>query len=368
MSQWPKISIITACLNSEKTIEDTIRSVVDQTYPHIEFIIVDGQSTDRTLSIIRKYQSHIARVISEPDQGVYDAFNKGIEHSTGDVLYFLNSDDYLTDQWVIEEVAQRFYENDGLKIVYGKVKKVDEKSGFFDIRGQAMDIDDLKKGKMMPHQGMFVKRELFQKYGSFDLQYKIVSVFDRNILFLLNHFPEAEFINRVIAVFRIGGISSSLKNKQRYIEEHHAILSKYFGESPLEKKKINTMAYYRRWLELLLFEGKNLSEEFCKQYPVKNIAIFGSKQTAVYLKEDFEKSGVTVRAFLDNNSDRQGNAVKGVLIHPSAWLKDNYQMIDAVILSFENDYEDEMIAQINTLIDENSLKIVSWKQLVLMNG
>jgi glycosyltransferase involved in cell wall biosynthesis len=91
----PVVSIITSCLNSENMIERTIQSVIDQTYPNIEYIIIDGGSTDRTLDIIKKYEDNIEKWISEPDSGVYDGMNKGILCSTGEILYFLNSGDYI---------------------------------------------------------------------------------------------------------------------------------------------------------------------------------------------------------------------------------------------------------------------------------
>lgn len=112
-----KVSVITACFNSEKTIEDTILSVLHQTYKNIEYIIIDGASTDGTLEIIQKYKDRIACVMSEKDEGIYNAMNKGIKRSSGDIIALLNSDDFYKDEFVVEKVVHEF-ENKNCDSVY----------------------------------------------------------------------------------------------------------------------------------------------------------------------------------------------------------------------------------------------------------
>lgn len=119
-----KISIITVCYNSEKTIEDTIKSVVSQSYPNIEYIIIDGVSTDNTLEIVNKYQEKISKIISEKDNGLYDAINKGINIASGEIIAILNSDDLYQDNKVIEEVVELF-RKDNLETCYGDLVYVD---------------------------------------------------------------------------------------------------------------------------------------------------------------------------------------------------------------------------------------------------
>ena len=121
VSENIKISIITVCFNAQNVIEACIQSVLSQTYLNIEYVIVDGQSTDGTLSIVHKYKDRITKIISEKDTGIYDATNKGIQASNGDVVYFLNSDDRLYDDEVIENIIEQFKEDKSLDIVYGKV-------------------------------------------------------------------------------------------------------------------------------------------------------------------------------------------------------------------------------------------------------
>jgi len=116
------MSIVTVCYNSEKTIEDTIKSVISQTYfPFVEYIIIDGLSHDRTIEIITKYSEHLNLVVSERDMGIYDAMNKGINAANGDVIGILNSDDLYFDQGVLEEVAKAFDQDQNLDFLYGDI-------------------------------------------------------------------------------------------------------------------------------------------------------------------------------------------------------------------------------------------------------
>jgi glycosyltransferase involved in cell wall biosynthesis len=121
-----KVAIITVCLNSEKTIEQTIRSVINQTYPNIEYIIIDGESTDGTLEIIDKYKDKITKVINEKDHGTYDAMNKGLKFDSGDIIYFLNAGDYLYDFSIIEKIVSLFTKDNSLEMIYADVIYYDE--------------------------------------------------------------------------------------------------------------------------------------------------------------------------------------------------------------------------------------------------
>jgi len=206
----PKLSIITVCFNAQNAIEACIQSVLSQTYSNIEYVIVDGQSTDGTLSIIYKYKDHIAKIISEKDKGIYDAMNKGVQASTGDVVYFLNSDDRLYDHKVIEDIAEQFKKDKRLDIVYGKVqgenfppnvKRSYYRSFLFKFKFKR----DLLK-TVICHQRVFSKKGLFQKIGSFNTRYKIFADYDwflRNF----NKGVKIKFFNRFVAYFNCQGLS-----------------------------------------------------------------------------------------------------------------------------------------------------------------
>ncbi len=178
-----KITVITVCFNAEKTIEKTISSVCGQVYPNVEYIIIDGASTDRTLAIVDQFASKIKKVISEKDKGIYDAMNKGVTAATGDVVYFLNADDHFCDEKVLSDVVKAFEEDGSRTLVYGKVKPEDVPDyykpylkEFFIVK----TLDDFLKYTIC-HQAIFAKRSLFDNIGKFDCRYKFAADYDWQI-------------------------------------------------------------------------------------------------------------------------------------------------------------------------------------------
>ena len=164
-----KISIITVCYNSAATIEKTIKSLMAQTYRDIEYIVVDGDSNDSTLDIVKKYENQITKWISEPDNGLYDAINKGIAFATGDIIGVLNSDDIFTDNYVLENIAKFHLENSidasvGNIMQFNKNQKIVRKYSAENWRP-----DKLKIGFMPAHPAIFFKRDLFEKFGYYHI-------------------------------------------------------------------------------------------------------------------------------------------------------------------------------------------------------
>ncbi len=184
MDKNPKVSIITVCYNAGKFIEDAIRSVLVQTYPAIEYIVVDGASTDNTLSIINKYKTQITKIISEKDSGLYDAMNKGAKLSSGDIIYFLNADDRLCDSRVIEAIVHEFLLSPDAEIVYGKIKPthlpLELQFSFDSVFTGHMPFKTKKDLlRIQPcHQCIFAKRTVFDKIGLFNIEYKIAADID----------------------------------------------------------------------------------------------------------------------------------------------------------------------------------------------
>ena len=205
-----KVSIITSVFNNEKHIEDAINSVLSQTYSNIEYIIIDGNSKDNTKKIIEKYLDKIDIFVSEPDKGIYDGLNKGILKATGDIIGFLHSDDIYYNNKVIEKVVKAFKKDiDGVygDLVYIKDNKVIRywKSGEF-------SIEKLKKGWMPPHPTLFLKKSIYEKYGLFDLNFKIAGDYDF-ILRILKNNINLKYIPEILYKMRVGGASNkSLKN------------------------------------------------------------------------------------------------------------------------------------------------------------
>ena len=211
-----KISVITATFNSASTIESTLLSIINQDYQNKELIVIDGGSTDETLSIIEKYKSSISIIISEKDNGIYDALNKGISLATGDVIAILHSDDFYIHNKVISNVIETFinFKSDS---VYGDLIYVDR----FDTNRiiRKWISGNYKHGKfiqgwMPPHPSFFVKKECYDRYGKFNLSLKSSADYELMLRFLHKHKITTVYLNEFLVKMRIGGQSNvSLLNR-----------------------------------------------------------------------------------------------------------------------------------------------------------
>ena len=235
---YPKISVITVVLNDGKTIERTIKSVIKQTYNNLEYIVIDGKSTDETLDIIKKYKDEIDYFVSQSDKGMYDAMNKGVKASTGDVIYFLNGDDCLLDENVIKDIATAFSKNNEIDYVYGGIYYENPyKTKNFDliIKEEVKD-EDFPKGKMIRHQALFVKREVFKEVDYFNTNLKIAS--DLEFEYKMSRArKKGLFIDRIIAKMSSDGVSANIN---ACLKEKTMLMEKYFGGKIARKYK-----YYR---------------------------------------------------------------------------------------------------------------------------
>lgn len=212
----PKISIITVCYNSEKTIEDTILSVINQTYDNIEYIIIDGLSTDNTLEIVNKYQDKITKVVSEKDAGLYDAINKGIRLATGEIIANLNSDDFYIDNNVITDVIAKI-EEEKADTLYADLYYVDSTDTNKIVRNWisgAYQKGLFFKGWMPPHPTFFVRKSVYVNYGKFNLELKSAADYEIMLRFIHKHECSISYLPRVIVRMRVGGVSNiSLMNR-----------------------------------------------------------------------------------------------------------------------------------------------------------
>jgi glycosyltransferase involved in cell wall biosynthesis len=212
----PKVSIITVCFNSSKTIEDTIQSVLSQNYNNIEYIIIDGLSKDNTLEIINKYKNEISIVISEKDNGLYDAINKGIDIATGDIIANLNSDDFYIDKNVITDVVAKMVEEktDTLytDLYYVEADNTDKVTRYW--KSGEYKKGNFYKGWMPPHPTFFVKKDIYNKYGVFNLKLKSAADYEIMLRFIHKYECTVSYLNRVTVRMRVGGVSnSSLANR-----------------------------------------------------------------------------------------------------------------------------------------------------------
>ena len=202
----PKISIITITFNSENTVEETIKSVIAQEYPNLEYIIIDGASTDGTLEVVNRYRDKIAKIVSEPDKGISDAFNKGIKHATGEIVGIINSDDILLPG-ALQAVADAYEE--GIGVYRGNIFIWDSKS---DTRIKA--VPSMKfplhtyKKRIVCHQGTFVAKSVYEKYGAFKTHFRFMMDVDL-LIRLYEAGVKFKYIPTELAMFRLGGVTSS---------------------------------------------------------------------------------------------------------------------------------------------------------------
>ena len=210
-----KISIITVVWNNATTIKDAIESVLSQTYDNIEYIVVDGASTDGTVEIVQSYGDKISKFISEKDKGIYDGLNKGISLATGDMIAFLHSDDIYASDAIIEEVVLTFKSDKSLDGVYGDLvytPKADTDKVLRYWKSKEFDSSLLKKGWMPAHPTLFLKREVYEKFGGFDLSFRIAADYDF-MLRVLSGGIKVKYLPEVLYKMRVGGESNkSIKN------------------------------------------------------------------------------------------------------------------------------------------------------------
>jgi len=223
----PKISIITVVYNNVRDIAYTIQSVLRQTYSNIEYIIVDGASTDGTLDIIQTYGNQINILISEQDDGIYDAMNKGLAAATGDYVLFLNSGDELFNENTIQYIVEN---GEAADIIYGDTKLVDEQRHIIgDRRHKAPDYFDWKSfryGMNICHQAIYVKRSIAEPY---DLTYKLSADID----WVIRAAKKAEHTQNVhgfVTKYLVGGLSK--KRHRQSLKERYHIFKKYYGSLP----------------------------------------------------------------------------------------------------------------------------------------
>ncbi|PMG36170.1 glycosyl transferase [Vibrio breoganii] len=210
-----KVSVITATYNSSKTILDTLKSLNEQTYPDIEYIIIDGGSSDNTVSVIKEHCPQVASIVSEPDQGIYDALNKGINTATGDIVGFLHSDDLLAYPDAIKELVETL-QREKTQAVYADLEYVSKDDTEKVIRkwtSGAFEKQKLRNGWMPPHPTFFMKRDLYTQYGMFDLSLKIAADYDSLLRYLWTNNVTASYLPKVVTKMRVGGASNrSLAN------------------------------------------------------------------------------------------------------------------------------------------------------------
>ncbi len=210
-----KITVVTATYNCASTIGDCLRSVAGQTHSDIEHIVVDGASVDGTVDFLHQRASQLSRIISEPDKGIYDALNKGVAHASGDIVGFLHADDLYADSTVLEDVALAFQDPD-VDAVYGDltyVQKADTGKVVRYWRSSPFVRSNLAKGWMPPHPTLYLRRGVYERFGGFDLSYRIAADYDFMLRVLGAINGKVIYFPRVLVTMRLGGESNrSIRN------------------------------------------------------------------------------------------------------------------------------------------------------------
>jgi len=230
-----KITVVTAVYNGAETIEDTLRSVALQTHPDIEHIVVDGASTDATLAIVERYRNGIARLISEPDRGVYDAMNKGLSVATGEIVGFLNADDVFATPTVLSRIAETLAPAD-IDASYANLDYVSQTDPTRIVRrwrSTSYRPGLFERGWMPAHPTFYAKRHVYDAFGGFDLSFKLQADFELTMRLMRVHDIRTTFVPEVWIKMRTGGMSNnSVRNVVRGNMEAYQACRKHCLQVP----------------------------------------------------------------------------------------------------------------------------------------
>ena len=223
----PKFSVITVCYNAEATIEDTIQSVISQTYHHVEYIIVDGASKDRTMDIVNRYREHIAIIVSERDKGLYDAMNKGIGLATGDYLCFLNAGDSFHEDDTLQQTVHSIHTPQLPDVLYGETELVDHEGHFLRMRRlsapEVLTWKSFRQGMLVCHQAFFPRRDLVMPY---DLRYRFSADFDWCIKIMRK---SKVLHNTHLTLIDYLAEGMTTRNHKASLKERFSIMTRHYG-------------------------------------------------------------------------------------------------------------------------------------------
>lgn len=271
----PKVSIITVCYNSEKYIERTIESVLAQSYSNKEYIIVDGGSKDNTLKIAGRYKDKIDVIISESDNGIFDAMNKGIKMAKGEILCFLNSDDYFYTNYITEYAVNFLLKRENLDFIHGDLvykDPVSDKMWLYKYPRFLTKFYFLNDS--IGHPATFFRVAAFKKSGCYDAQFKISSDMEWFIKALYKNRLKTMHMRRIVSVFQYGGISNDIKYRNKLLAEKEKIYKMYFSSfEVLLGKTLNFILCGNMFRALLLFIFRKKGYDFLRNLKRKKLEI-----------------------------------------------------------------------------------------------
>lgn len=336
-----KFSIITVVYNGAATIERTIKSVMAQNYKNVEYIVIDGQSTDGTLDILREYSDHIDCLVSEPDGGIYDAMNKGVALATGDVVAFLNSDDWYAEG-ALEYVAKQF-RDEALQILFACVYWVyGQKFSKSNIKSSS-NWDNKLKGINCCHQGVFAKRDLFERYGNFDTKYRIIADYDW-LVRVMEHKVNYMAVDYATTYYSTTGVSS-IEKETTTLEHERWELERACSETEAEKIK----KHYSDQIRIIALEKRISKHTLVLNDEWKNILsqsiLFGSGKIAEMCYRLLEDNKIPIVGVVDNNASLWGKPFYALRIQPPTELDKS----NAPIIIASTAYEKEIVQQLRDM-------------------
>ena len=355
-NNW-KVSIITVSLNAVDTIEQTILSVLNQSYKNIEYIIIDGQSEDGTMDIIKKYQNGLSYCVSEPDAGLYDAMNKGIDHATGDIIGIINSDDWYEPD-AVEKVVRCFTEKEA-ELVYGRTWVID--SDGRRTLDRERKIDQIWYTTAIMHSTVFVKRNIYQKYGKFNIKYRIAADYDLLLRFYVSG-VKFEYIGDAISNYRYGGISSV--HYLEGFEEGKTISLQYLEYCPQKEFVLNQIirTYNFAVMASMMDQKPNRICDFLRmKFPniEAGVSIFGTGHWGKRAARTLKIGKIPVSMFVDNNEKLWGTVIDEIMVcNPIILKKYNGYLLIAV-----KDCVQEICIQMSSL-DNSEIKCITLDELV----
>lgn len=244
-----RVTIITVCYNRKATIEQSINSVLNQDYADIEYIIVDGNSSDGTQDIIKSYSDKITKYVSEPDKGMYDAINKGLAMATGDIVGLMHSDDVFFDETVVTKIVEAFNKNPNADAIYGDGIYVTNDAEQKIVRnriGGEYDVKKIKSGWLPLHPTVYIRNSVIKKHGHYNLDFKIASDTEFLLRYLYKHNINVSYLNSYIVKMRMGGLSTNYKRAIEVLREDYKIYKfhKLSGAKVVFQKKILALMQY----------------------------------------------------------------------------------------------------------------------------
>lgn len=336
-----KFSIITVVYNGKKTIEGTISSVLSQSFNDYEYIVIDGGSDDGTLDVLSEYEVRLSALISERDNGVYDAMNKGLNMAKGDYICFLNCGDFLFDETTLSHVSKMIEMNNGYDIYYGRaVVSFPNGNECWQVCGDVSNnilnrkevyLSEASIGGDIIHQSIFASRRCFDG-NAFNTTYRIRAELDWYYGCIEKGYSFYN-MNMPICRYTYGGISEDIDSINKGIDETRMIISGHgydYGiyDRSMEKRYVSAQMYkvlYSKWLEAI-HEGKSIAQ-YLKDNNISDIAIYGYGELGTHLMSELRGSQINVRYFLDRGDKYEYQETPCYKPDP----KQEYPKVDAVI-------------------------------------